>query len=1208
MKKRNFLMMLGLAGVGLTANAQIASLGFEEGDQFYHNPDSSQFASFYADHINLYGGDVWNEKSEDAHSGTYALQAINSEAARGNTWDRGLKLRGLKIEPQKSYRVSFYVKANTNFMWEGASQFTSIKSTLSVGRENLEAPFVSQSGKEYYYNWTDGVMTGDWVRLSFVAYFSGWDVQNQYFDNYDNNIYRVVENDPEDATDNDTIYYKDFYGLDKFSEEFFLTINMYNPGTYNLDDILIEEATMAGCTFFGNTIKVDFGYPTNIAELAEASTEPAEGTMLLPNSCAKVTSGDTELTIATVELKPDGHMYIFTEEDLTDMEDVRVSFTPAEDCPIVYNTDQRPSMDVDADMPVLGFADESIYKDQNITEVSYIYGSPNFVSSVPENRSFELDAATTKVIRLTYDRAVDPMMATISLRQNNVEVADLYNNAVISADDPNTIEVTLPDDIELSGEYQLYVSQIMNFLSGAPCMTDQTLTLSFGPDTDTSVAEMVYDSSTYFAAAEAGTFPKGWLSNDNGTIHQYGLNPDGTVFNYNWGFNPGGGGCRLYKNHTGDAADWIYWRATGGTVGTLTYGEQVRDYVLADGSLDPAMDPDVALYLEPHKYKITFRMAAWKYFPDGAAPKFDFSLVRLHLDDGTGASDETVAQFNGVEARPTVNPDLNNSNGPQVTNITGSTLTTTEFTVAEAGHYMLKFSCQSEGGYHEFYMGGLELMSMPSDAAYYKSLLKAAVDSANTVLTAAANDVYNGTTKTTLAEQVAYASEHHFTSPSEVNAMNDTLYALAGSLTQRIADVDAYGLAITDLQNNVANLAGTKYVVVDDYIKAEQLLAEYGEVSSLDLDDETLHTATTDLTFYKDVVSQLQSRIDDALTYQINKGLQTAYLLGDNIEVQSAVTDAEGALDDSESIKLNLNAAIKHGLYKVLANGGTNDGVIPDEWKTQIKSETELEEGSTDVYKTLIDGLEVTGFVNNPGFYTYATSSTNDTLTKTTPGWEIMMGNAYMRGDQNCLATDTKPVTSSQVNVYRGQYDLCQKIEGLPVGTYGLYMQTRTSPGMNAIDEKSGMPDKFIYATTVEGDTLFAAFGEGSTKWEGPAGCGYTTVVTGIEVDENTVLTIGAKEEYRSGKNINADTQEDKGIWDTNTYVDDVRLFFIAPKAGYDYDAATVGISDVEVAEPVSYEYYTVGGVRLARPQKGINVVKIYRADGTVDVQKVIVK
>ena len=287
MRKKNFLMLLGLAGFGLTAQAQvIATLGFEDGDQFYHHKDSTQFADFYGDHINLQPGDVWNEKCEESYSGKYALEANNSNTVQGSQWFRGLKLRYLPIEEGKSYRVSFWVKANQTFtMADGGDPInTAIKSSLSIGRENLEAPLMSQSGTQYYYDWKDGIMTGDWRRLLFVAYKSGKAVQDKFFDQFDDNIKDIIVNDPDDPSKNDTIWWK---GDDtSFPDTYFLTINMYNPGRYLLDDIKIEEATMAGCTYNYDAIKVDFGYPTNAAQLASASTDPI-GVRLLPNSYVK---------------------------------------------------------------------------------------------------------------------------------------------------------------------------------------------------------------------------------------------------------------------------------------------------------------------------------------------------------------------------------------------------------------------------------------------------------------------------------------------------------------------------------------------------------------------------------------------------------------------------------------------------------------------------------------------------------------------------------------------------------------------------------------------------------------------------------------------------------------------------------------------------------------------------------------------------------
>lgn len=1193
MKKRNFMTLLGLAGLGLAAQAQVvATLGFEEGDAQFTNPDSTQFDNFFADHINLYAGDVWNEKCEDAYSGQYALEAANGDAAKGNTWDRGLKLRGLKLEPETSYRVSFYVKASETFPWKAedgteTNEPTAIKSSLSVGKENLEAPFMSQGGTQYYYNYTEG-MTGDWRRISFVSYFSGWDVQNQFFDQFDDNIYEIKVNDPNDVTKNDTVYWKEIYGLEKFPEEFFLTINMYNPGTYYLDDIKIEKATMAGCTYNYDFIKVDLGYPTNIDDLAKASTDPA-GIYLLPNSCVKVMAGDQELPVMSVEGKQDGYLYVFIKSEdpsnpfdfsSINADEVRVSFTPPADCPIVYNTDQRPSMDVESEMTVLPFESEAIYLDGSLDEYPYTWAEPKFVSSVPENGSFELDAATLDQIMVTYDREVDLSTASATLKSNGVIVSDLTPDMTLSDD---KCSILVPVNGLEDGEYELVLNGVANALSGVATIEDQTVKFAVGKDNDTSTTEVVYDAPD-FATAANGTFPKGWVSNDGATIHQYGVTESGEVWNYNWGGNVGGGGCRMMTGYSGDFNNGgLYWRSVDGKLGTLTYGEQVKDYIQPDGSLDPEMDPDVALKLEARKHQVSFRMAAWKAFDDGSLPTFDFTLEDLEGN--------VVARFDGVEAKPNVN-------GAQDIKITGSTLATAEFTVPKEGYYMLKFSCQSQGGFHEFLLGDVNLITKPSDAAYYKQLLGEALDSANVVLANAADAVYDGDTKTALTNEVKMANETHFTSPSVVNGVIDNLYALAGALEARIKNIDQYGVAVLDAQNAMANLVGTKYVMADMYVESEALVNEYKDVNPSTLSDEVLVDVTPKLVNAAALIANTKGCVD-ALAYRTVKAAETARTLG--AEPESAIVDGENAVDDNDDLVGLLNYANRQTIYKILGETGT----IADELKTTIQSETEVDETTQD-YKVLISGVEFTSFIKNPHFYTFMTA--RDTIdNENTPGWTAD-GNITVRdGVGTYFADAAHPVVNSMVNAYKNQYSIYQSISGLPVGVYDIHFRTRTAPGKIGVNDETGRPDMFIWVSTTEGDTLYTAFAESDMKWDIGWG-GQPTIIKNVKIEENTVLTIGAKESYTSGKNVN-ESGEDAGPWDTNTYVDDARLFMVAPLEGYDYAKAYAdNIDDVKVAEAVSYEYYTVDGMKLERPMKGVNLVKIHRADGTTDVKKVIVK
>lgn len=1208
MRKKNFLMLLGLVGLGMTARAQVvATLGFEDGDKFYHHKDSTQFADFHGDHINLQPEDVWNEKCEEAHSGKYALEAVNSNKVQGSQWFRGLKLRELGIGEGKSYRVSFWVKADKTFtLAEGGDPVnTAIKSSLSIGRENLEAPLVSQGGTEYYYDWRDGVMTGDWRRLSFVAYNSGKAVQDKYFDKYDDNIKEIIEN-TEDPSKNDTIWWK---GEDtSFPDTYFLTINMYNPGRYLLDDITIEEATMAGCTYNYNAIKVDFGYPTNAAQLASASTQPL-GTHLLPNSCVKVMNGAEEMEVTSVELKKDGYMYVFLKDDIKESADIKVSFTPAEDCPLVYSTDRRPGMDVESEMKVLPFEGEAIYLDESIEEMSYMMDGPNFVSSVPEDHSFELDPATFKEVRVTYDRPVSTDILSVDLKKNGATVADLSASTKVSEDDPNTLSVTV-GQLE-NGEYQLVLTNVTNALSGMESLQPQTINFSVGPDMSSGDIETVYSATNDFATYKHGTFPKGWLANENGkNIHQYGVDENGDVWNYDYGQNKGGGGCRLMGPFSGDFnGQALYWRAIDGAEGTATYGEQVKDYVTKDGGLDPNMDPGVALKLTPRKYQLSFRMAAWKAI-DGSFPKFDFSLVKFNLNDLNGEG-EVVAEFKDLEAKPSVE-------GAENRPVTGTDLTTTEFNVAEEGYYMLKFSCLSAGGYHEFLLGYVELFSKPSDAAYYKSQLTAAVDSANAVLNTVSDKIYDGDLKTALTWSVEEA-KGKFNSPSAVEEMITKLYAFCEKMLEHKTNVDNYDILVQTLRDNMGKIdASSKYAMTDEYMAGESLLKEYGDKPVSDLNYETLKDAVSQLESVAAKVGNIVS-CTDALTYRLSKAADAAEKLG--VEPESAISDARNALTDDDDLAEGMTKLNRLALYKMLGETGK----IADEAKDTLYSETETDDATATGFKVLASGVDLTSFVKNPNFYSYISESNVSVNNENTPGWNVTEGSVPVTVDGSWNATENKPVTDNRLNGYRAEYKICQTVAGLPVGKYDVVFDTRTFKNdrayFNAVDDKTGVPDKYIWAVTSDApnDTLRVMFEGGSAVYDGKWG-GFPTLIPDVTVNEGTVLTIGIVEKYVSHKNFclkdeggnwydAGEEAGDQGNWDTNTFADDARLFFKAPLEGYDYAKAyTDNIDGVKAAEAVSYEYYSIGGMKLGRPMKGVNVVKIHRADGTTDVKKVVVK
>ena len=94
--------------------------------------------------------------------------------------------------------------------------------------------------------------------------------------------------------------------------------------------------------------------------------------IFLPTSCVSVTVNGTVVPAEYVEGKRDGYLYIFLKDDFELMAEdkVSISFTPADDCPILYTNARRPSTDIESEMKVLGFTNETAYFDTTVWSAS----------------------------------------------------------------------------------------------------------------------------------------------------------------------------------------------------------------------------------------------------------------------------------------------------------------------------------------------------------------------------------------------------------------------------------------------------------------------------------------------------------------------------------------------------------------------------------------------------------------------------------------------------------------------------------------------------------------------------------------------------------------------------------------------------------------------------------------------------------------------
>lgn len=1145
MNKKSLLLAV-FAAVGLSANAQqILKIGFESDEPkgVYTTKDSTQFAGFFADHINLQADDTWNEQGTDAHSGEYALEVDNTNTFKGNPWDRGFKIRNIQLEDNTSYRISYWVKADPQYeASDGSKGNTSIKNTLSIGFEQVEAPTVAPSGSEYYFNYTSG-MTGEWRHIRNVTFFTNKALQDKYFSNYNKNIKEITEA-------GDTIYYSD--GMTEFADQYFITINLYNPGLYQLDDIVLEKATIAGATFTDYAIRIDFGYPTNISALAKNEG----GSLVLDPAQVSVKVGDQVLTPDYLEGKPDGYLYAFFEEvGLEETDVVELSFTPAEDCPIIYTNEKRPSADIEGEVKVLPFSAEIAEWDETIEQIPSAWEAPELVRTVPENESFELKASDVANVYFFYNKEIDLSTASVVLYSNG-KSTDLTKFMNLTSDSKGIICGTgapLAD-----GEYIVRVSGVQSTY-GETCTSDQEVSFQVGVDTDTSESETVYASD--FDNQMTGGVPEGWITFNEAGYHLYGFNDDGSQYNYNWGGNPGGGGTRLYDGFSGDFVKAMYWGSRGTNEGWCTFGEQVKDYTFEDGSIDPEMPEGVALKLEARKYQVKFLMAAWK-----GEPTFTFTLEDLNGN--------VYAEFKDILAAPNVNGATGK--------VTGSVKCVTDFVVPTPGYYVLRFTA-AEAQWQEYLLANLQVITMPSKAAYYKQQLNVALEAAKAVLANAEDAVYNGDTKTALITEIAKAEAGGFTAPSQVQAEIDKLEEIAAALTARITNIDDFNIAKDEASIAMAELQGTKYENTEAYQTASGIMNQYGETNPTDLADDVLAELAPTLTNAAAQLGKVKG-CSDLLTWGLFKATQTATTIATAAE--DAINAAYEATTDDREVAKALNYANKMRIYELIINGELNDDVM-----------TELYD-NLNADSLVTKGIELTGAIQNPKFYReYGKDGF--------PGWTIT-GNTP--GFGGSAPTAIEYVTSSGINSYgNNNYDMSQTLEDLPVGIYAVELDTRTPDnckaingyGYNAQNDETGVWDMYSYAQG-DGDAEqsvrpYRAAGSGSS----PVG-----VIHDIQVKEGT-LTFGVHEQYVSGKAMDS-TGNPTDFWTGTSQVGNARLFFVAPLPGFDYATGIENLkADVEL-NAVRKEFYTVSGVRTATAQKGINIVKMYDANGRSITKKIV--
>ena len=1239
MKKINLLIAAGLmATASVQAQTVVASLGFEDSDtkgrssEWAITPGKSIFGDWVnvkdqafmdnpANKVTTYNdADVWNEKySGEVHSGSYALQVVNSNGFKtlhdpddthpeeysvdynAATWDRGFKIAQLPIQQDKSYRVSFWIKGD-----EGAK----LTSWLSQGIENFDKSACTASN--YNYGIADETLTGEWQFMSFIAFVNS-DRINQGMPSWQGGAIL-----PEAFGGDGVTKYRQFFE-DKLPQEFFFIANMYSHGaTYLLDDIKIEEDVFINKVYFNyfnaddesgaNVLKLDLGYQTNAKALADA----AGGVKILDTEKAgvSVTVNDQPAEVKYVEAHADGNIYIFLDEDELSYDanaKIVVSYTPSAESPLLYEGQVRPSADYSTPLQVKGFTNEVAWFDGSIDEVSNEWTSPTVLSVEPENGSFELDPATFKKVTVKFDKEVSAASASASLFKGSVEIP--LDAPVVSSEDPTVVEV--PVSGLADGDYNFVLTGIESAL-GVPMLSDVTIAFAVGEDTGSGTFENIYTDN--IASVGGDMLPAGWSGHGGGGNH------GGIEATSNGGSAPRTMFDATAENH----GIYICGRGDGSGSSTLAYGKAAIETIDVNGTM-PEDAQKVALKLEPGRYDARYQMARWDNNNGAAGQKV---TIAVYNAEGTAVlapteipTSETLRNAftgKGVFVVPEGEPE------PEKV-----TERSTEFTIPAAGYYYVEFATSGDAYDCSYYLVTFAIDSKPASiAAEQKAKLAAATEKYQPTMDAAEGEEYDGATKTAFVAAFNNAKDGHFTSPSAVNAAIAELDAAAAKMQTRIKNYDDFATSVLSAQAAYSEIVDEKYLNSDIAKNAKALIDQYATVDPSTLSDEELAEAAPKLVTAAAQIGNVKSVVD-ILTWRAYKAYQTATNLGVTGEAKDKMLTI--STDDTEAINA-VNTLSKKALYEAIAANPNfveaDKSLAPvgeGEEAAALKTTVNYDNGQKVVEdeevgyvdKTAEDvatsGIDFTSLIRNPRFYTWATGAQPKLANDVVTGWMCDNEN-NAKVHANPAATAVNPVITSAINAYGDTYKFYQEITDAPVGVYDVYFATRTAIKNNpmgetgvkgvfnakddAREDATGLWDKYIFATVEDEDgnttTITVPFAAGGSWF------GHPTVIPGVQVKEGSKLTIGAVEKYQSGKatghdwDAKADNYKPTNNWETNTFVGESRLYFVAPLAGYDYaqaaeDMAT-SIENIEAAPAAkkANAIYNLAGQRVDASYKGI--------------------
>lgn len=430
--------------------------------------------------------------------------AAQSDRKTTKAYTDNLYVRGLPIQPGKSYRLTFYMKANSTKAQVDArlmrGWYESEKAFNISGKDDDSKSFVGTvKGSDWYDKLgnPDSSIIDHWKSYTFMFYYSSDSLSNitMHSAYHWGGLWSGKYDDPEEleskrwsrifnerrgvspdlqsdlakkaftkkfaVAEGDTI--DSIWGSKIVQPNtFFLRFGFIGENTvYHIDDIALYESNIGAAEYSGELIRLNFGYQTNIPDICKKSTlgrielADEEGEMLENVFTLKDNAGG-KYEIIHAEYQSDGMVYLWLDSPVDAGDSLWLSFKNPDDNAfrLLYTKDLRPYFEKGkASDTVPDFEDELIRLAAFAPVPSIADVPPTVATATPVEGSFNLNTTddvhfTFKFTRDVYDEedVSDKFGIRLVNRDAKAEKAVIYLNDYRSkfnkADSTITLDLT----------------------------------------------------------------------------------------------------------------------------------------------------------------------------------------------------------------------------------------------------------------------------------------------------------------------------------------------------------------------------------------------------------------------------------------------------------------------------------------------------------------------------------------------------------------------------------------------------------------------------------------------------------------------------------------------------------------------------------------------------------------------------------------------